>query len=53
MCYQADRTFSTKSNGFMGHMKLDFLKDLIDELENNVEAITFASRGEPTLNKNL
>lgn len=53
MCYQADRTFSQKSNGYMGHMDLDFFKNLIDQLENNVEAITFASRGEPTLNKNF
>ena len=26
MCYQSDRTFSGKSNGFMGYMKFDLLK---------------------------
>jgi MoaA/NifB/PqqE/SkfB family radical SAM enzyme len=53
MCYQADKSFSSKSNGFMGHMKLDIFKKIIDQLEGNVEAITLASRGEPTLNPNI
>ena len=53
MCYQADKTFSNKSNGFMGNMSMKIFKKIIDELEGNVEAITFASRGEPTLNKNF
>tara|TARA_B110000027_G_scaffold66480_1_gene71178 strand:- start:3949 stop:5133 length:1185 start_codon:yes stop_codon:yes gene_type:complete len=50
MCYQKDTTFSKKSNGFMGHMKMDTFKKIIDEIEGNVEAVTLASRGEPTLN---
>ena len=53
MCYQADKTFSSKSEGFMGHMSLEIFKKAIDELEGNIEAITFASRGEPTLNKDF
>ena len=53
MCYQTDKTFSSKKNGFMGFMKFELFKRIIDELEGNVEAITFASRGEPTLNKDL
>ena len=53
MCYQSDRSFSTKSNGFMGHMKFDLFKKIIDEVEGKIEAVTFASRGEPTLNKDL
>lgn len=53
MCYQADKSFSNKSEGFMGHMSLDTFKKAIDELEGNIEAITFASRGEPTLNKDF
>lgn len=53
MCYQADKTFSNKSEGFMGHMSLDTFKKAIDELDGNIEAITFASRGEPTLNKDF
>lgn len=51
MCYQADKSFSSKSQGFMGNMEFEMFKNAIDELEGNVEAITFASRGEPTLNK--
>ena len=51
MCYQTDRSFSDKKNNFMGFMNFDLYKKIIDELEGNVEAITLASRGEPTLNK--
>ena len=51
MCYQTDKTFH-QENGFMGFMKFELFKRIIDELEGNVEAIT-ASRGEPTLNKDL
>jgi radical SAM protein with 4Fe4S-binding SPASM domain len=53
MCYQHDKSFSSKSKGFMGYMNLDLFKKIIDELEGKLEAITFASRGEPTLNKDL
>ena len=52
MCYQADKTFSAKSKTY-GNMDIDIFKKIIDELEGNVEAITFASRGEPTLNKDF
>lgn len=51
MCYQKDRSFSDKENNFMGFMKYDLFKKIIDEISGKVEAITFASRGEPTLNK--
>ena len=50
MCYQADKSFSNKSNGYMGHMTLELFKKVIDEIEGNIEAVTLASRGEPTLN---
>ena len=53
MCYQADKSFSSKSKGFMGHMSMDLFKKCIDQLEGNVEAITLASRGEPTLSPNI
>jgi uncharacterized Fe-S cluster-containing radical SAM superfamily enzyme len=53
MCYQADKTFSNKSKGFMGHMSLDLFKKIIDQIEGNIEAVTLASRGEPSLNPNL
>ena len=52
-CYQADKTFSNKNSGYMGYMDLDLFKQVIDELEGNVESITLASRGEPTLHKQL
>ncbi len=53
MCYQSDKTFSGKSNGFMGFMKFDLFKKIIDEIEGKIEAVTFASRGEPTLHPEL
>ena len=37
----------------MGYMDLALFKKIIDQLEGNVEAITLASRGEPTLHKQL
>ena len=53
MCFQADKTFSAKSKGHMGFMKFDLFKKIIDEVEGNLEAVTFASRGEPTLHPEL
>ena len=53
MCYQADKSFSNKSNGYMSMMNFDNYKKIIDEAQNNIEAVTFASRGEPTLNKHF
>ena len=52
-CYQADRTFSKKDSGYMGYIELELFKKVIDQLEGNVEAITLASRGEPTLHKQI
>ncbi len=53
MCYQSDKSFSNKSHGFMNNMSLDLYKEIIDQVEGNVEAITLASRGEPTLNRDF
>ena len=53
MCYQADKSFSGKSNGHMGHMDLELYKKIIDEIDGNIEAVTLASRGEPTLNPKI
>jgi len=53
MCYQSDKSFSNKSKGFMSNMSLDLYKKVIDEVEGKVEAITLATRGEPTLNKDF
>jgi len=53
MCYQIDKSFSNKSSGFMGYMEFDLFKNIIDQIEGKVEAVTLASRGEPLLNKNF
>ena len=37
----------------MGMMDLDLFKNVIDEVEGNIESITLASRGEPTLNRSI
>ena len=37
----------------MGQMGIETFKEVVDELEGNVEGITLASRGEPTVNKDL
>jgi len=52
-CYQADRSFSASDKGYMGMMDLDLFKNVIDEVEGNIESITLASRGEPTLNRSI
>lgn len=52
-CYQADRSFSNNDKGYMGMMDLDLFKNVIDQVEGNIESITLASRGEPTLNRSL
>lgn len=52
-CYQIDHRLTDKNNGHMGIMDLQLFKLLVDELEGKVEAISLASRGEPTINKIL
>ena len=48
-CYETDKTFTRKSAGFMGHMKLGVFKRVVDEAEGRVEFLSLASRGEPLL----
>lgn len=48
-CYQTDQSFSDARQGHMGQMTLDTFKQVIDELEGQVEAVTLASRGEPLI----
>ncbi len=51
-CFQTDKSFTKKP--YMGVMKFDLFKKVIDEAdEHKVGAITLASRGEPTLHKQL
>ena len=48
-CYQTDNKFNKRSKGFMGHMKLETFKLLVDQAEGNIEFVSLASRGEPLL----
>jgi len=52
MCFQADSTFTTKT--YMGMMDIELFKSAITEAKDiGVQAITLASRGEPTLHPKL
>ena len=46
-CFETDKSFTNKKNGFMGTMNLNLFKEIIDEIEGNIEFISLASRGEP------
>mgnify|MGYP001334537554 CR=1 FL=1 len=46
-CFETDQSFTNKKNGFMGSMKLDLFKLIIDQAAGNVQFISLASRGEP------
>ena len=48
-CFETDKSFTRKSNGFMGHMSLATFQRVVDQAEGNVEFISLASRGEPLL----
>ena len=48
-CYQTDNKFNKRSDGYMGHMKLETFKLTIDQAKGNIEFISLASRGEPLL----
>ena len=52
-CFETDPTFTDKSNGFMGQMSLDLFKHIIDQAVGNVEFLSLASRGEPTICKDF
>lgn len=53
MCFQIDKSFSSNKS-MMGRMDLKLFKQIIDEAEKKgTKAITLASRGEPTLHKEL
>lgn len=48
-CYQSDQSFSRRSSGLMGTMTLEEFKKIIDQIENHIDFVTLASRGEPLL----
>jgi MoaA/NifB/PqqE/SkfB family radical SAM enzyme len=52
MCFQVDKSFAQKE--YMGRMPIDMFMKVIDEaVANSCKAVTLASRGEPTLHKEL
>ena len=51
-CFQTDETFSSNPQ-YMGFMSYELFKSIIDQCEGNIPYITFSSRGEPTLNKEM
>ena len=52
MCFQVDKSFTKQP--FMGMMDLDLFKRVVDEaVEGGTGGITLASRGEPTLHRQL
>lgn len=51
-CFQTDKSFTKKP--YMGVMDMELFKKIVDDANDvGVGAITLASRGEPTLHKNL
>jgi MoaA/NifB/PqqE/SkfB family radical SAM enzyme len=52
-CYQVDPALSKKASGHMGNMSIDLFKSVIDQAQENVEAVTLASRGEPLLCRHI
>lgn len=52
MCFQVDKSFAQKE--YMGRMPMEMFNKVIEEASlNSCKAITLASRGEPTLHKDL
>lgn len=52
-CYQTDKKFTQGRSGHMGQMPLKTFKQIVDDIEGEVEAVTLASRGEPLLCKQI
>ena len=52
-CFETDKSFTNKKNGFMGTMDLEIYKKIVDEIEGNVDFVTLASRGEPLVAKSF
>ena len=52
MCFQVDKSFAQKE--YMGRMPIEMFNKIIEEAAlNSCKAVTLASRGEPTLHKDL
>ena len=52
-CFQSNKGFSKRSNGYMGHMKFETFKLIVDQVEGKVEFISLASRGEPLICRDI
>jgi len=52
-CYQTDPKLTQGRHGHMGMMDLEIFKSIVDQIENHVEAVTLASRGEPLMAKDI
>ena len=52
-CFETDKSFTNKKNGFMGTMDLNIFKQIVDEIQGNVDFVTLASRGEPLVAKSF
>lgn len=52
-CFQTDSLLTKKDEGHMGQMSVDTFKSVIDQIEDQVEFVTLASRGEPLLTKGI
>ena len=52
-CYQTDEKLQDRKAGHKGRMTLDTFKQVVDQIEGQVEAVTLASRGEPLLCKDI
>ena len=52
-CFETDKTFTDKKAGFMGSMKIDLFKNIIDQAQGNIEFLSLASRGEPLICKDI
>lgn len=52
-CYQTDTDFFQKKNDAMGMMSLEVYQSLVDAAAGNCEFLSLASRGEPTMSREL
>ncbi len=52
-CYQTDTDFTHAPNGHMGMMSFELFKEIVDQANGKVEAVTLASRGEPLICRDI
>ena len=52
-CYQTDKNLTQGRHGHMGMMDLKAFKEIIDQINGKVEAVTLASRGEPLMARDI